>query len=232
MNVQGWGFLPIMIPDAFEGVPVTGIGEMAAHYFRSFPVDLRLPPTLRTIGSSAFSMCEFSRVVLPDSVEAIGSHGFASCPFLREIVLNNGLKHIGNSAFWRCKKLESVRIPASVEKIGKGAFAACLSLRSIEVDPANRKYETIGGWLVDKKTKQWLPFRRRHQLSCRSPKASGSRPMAPGSPDAIISFPSRFPPEPAASRQGLSNNAVHWNRSLSRMAWKASETKPFRSAPR
>ena len=123
VRIWGWGFPRVEIPDSFDGVPVTTIAEGAAHYFRCFPIDFRIPDTVSRIGRGAFSQCEFRQVTIPDRVAEIGEAGFAGCPFLKEVVFGSGLKRIRERAFDGCASLEAITVPATVERIGRGAFA-------------------------------------------------------------------------------------------------------------
>ena len=66
VDVSGYGFPRVTIPDVIEGVPVTNIATMAAHCFRSFPNEFQLPVALREIGSGGFSSCIFKEVTLPN----------------------------------------------------------------------------------------------------------------------------------------------------------------------
>lgn len=87
------------IPDAIEGVPVTGIGEYA------------------------FSYAPVAELTLPDSLEYIAPGAFYDCPALAEVNLPASVTTIGDYAFYHCTSLTSVTIPASVQYIGGMAFS-------------------------------------------------------------------------------------------------------------
>ena len=117
----------IVIPDTYDGLPVT------------------------RIGSSAFLGCDsLTSIVIPDSVTSIGYYAFYKCDSLTSVVIPDSVTSIGNSAFYDCDSLTSVVIPDSVTSIGEGAFRDCHSLISIEVDVDNEYYCSIDGNLYNK----------------------------------------------------------------------------------
>lgn len=150
VRIYGWGFPGVELPDSLEGVPVTKVANGAAHYFRCFPVEFRIPDSVVRIEHGAFSQCEFHRATIPSGVEEIGEAAFAGCPYLKEIVFGAGLRRIRDRAFEACHGLEAVTIPATVERIGRGAFVGCTSLRAIDVEPGNARYESVDGFLVER----------------------------------------------------------------------------------
>ena len=105
----------VVISSAYEGVPVTSIGDWA------------------------FSNCSsLESVVIPDSVTSIGDGAFNNCDGLTSIVIPDSVTSIGSSAFYNCSSLESVEIPDSVISIGDYAFNTCSNLQYNEKD--NLKY--------------------------------------------------------------------------------------------
>lgn len=105
----------VIIPDTFEGYPVT------------------------TIGSSAFSGNKaLASVVIPDSVTEINTSAFYSCTSLSSITLSNNLKKIDYWAFQHCDSLTSIEIPSSLTSAvqnGSGIFAYCNNLKNISFAP-------------------------------------------------------------------------------------------------
>ena len=108
---------------------------------------------IKTIGEEAFSGSTVSTIILPDSVTAIGPCAFISCGNLKNIFIPNSVKSIGVQAFCFCDSLESISIPASVTRIDPGIFDYCGKLTDIQIDPANKKYEAQGLFLIDKTKK-------------------------------------------------------------------------------
>lgn len=87
--------------------------------------EVKLPSSLKTIGSNAFASCdELSKVDIPsDSIlETIGDDAFNYCLKLSSITLPENLKSIGDDAFYYNRALKNITIPSSVTSIGSGAF--------------------------------------------------------------------------------------------------------------
>ncbi len=109
----------ICIPDTYNGLPVTSIGE------------------------SAFSNCDnLTSIVIPNGVTSIGNAAFFYCRSLKSIELPNGLISIGIDAFSYCRSLKSIEIPSSVTKIDISAFEYCSGLKRIVIPSS---MESIGG---------------------------------------------------------------------------------------
>ncbi len=119
----------IVIPDLYEGKPVTGVKYNAfkgnaqitsvtmgdgvttlgtgAFGECSSLREIRLSEKLTTIGWSAFSECtELTEIVLPDSVTTLGDRAFSECTKLKNVTLSNGLTKFGESVFYDCEALE------------------------------------------------------------------------------------------------------------------------------
>lgn len=105
----------IVIPDSYEGLPVTEIGNNA---FR---------------GEEDQDDFGINSVVIPDSVTSIGANAFKNCYDLMSITISNGVTSIGFAAFENCYKLTDITIPDSVTNIGRAAFANCKSLTDITI---------------------------------------------------------------------------------------------------
>ncbi|MDC7287853.1 leucine-rich repeat domain-containing protein [Blautia schinkii] len=99
----------IIIPEAINSKPVSGIGE------------------------KAFINCyRLRRVVLPSTIKSIGEGGFSQCLNLEEINLPDGLQSIGSSAFTECR-LKYVSIPDSVKNFGTSIFYMCFDLKEVRL---------------------------------------------------------------------------------------------------
>lgn len=125
----------VRIPDTFEGLPVTSIGE------------------------KAFYQCGFlESVKLPEELRAIGAQAFGGCKAMAKIDLPNTLETIGRMAFAGCSKLETIRIPAMVSAIGEAPFWSCKNLVAIETDEENAVYESVDGVLFSKAMKALITY--------------------------------------------------------------------------
>ena len=120
-----------------------------------------LSPTLREIGSSAFSYCALTEFVFPETLEVIGSFAFSNSKLqiavlpdsltemqysafrnsaLKEVRLPAGMTVIPSDAFWGTH-LETVYLPTELTEIERGAFGSCVNLKKVIL---NNKLTTIG----------------------------------------------------------------------------------------
>ena len=158
----------IVIPDTYEGKPVTRIGPNAfknnknitsikfsksitsidgdAFYGCSgLTGELELPENLERIGESAFYYCSglTGDLVIPDGVTSISDAAFYGCSGLTGwLIIPESVTSIGTYAFNGCSGLTGeLKIPDSVTNIGRSVFYNCSSLESV-VLPSN--VESIG----------------------------------------------------------------------------------------
>ena len=61
---------------------------------------LRLPPTITSIGSNAFSRSGLRMIYVPDKVTSVGEDAFAYCSGLTTVILGSGLKSLSKGAFY------------------------------------------------------------------------------------------------------------------------------------
>ena len=108
-------------------------------------ISIKLPSTLKKLGS-AFEGCDLlEEVIIPEGVAEIKDRTFSGCKSLTKVVLPSTLEKIGSSAFSGCTNLEILDIPANVSSIGSSAFYDCEKIEKIVV-PTNVKkldYETF-----------------------------------------------------------------------------------------
>ena len=98
----------IVIPNTYNGKPVTGIGDFA------------------------FSGCtDITSVVIRDGVASIGNGAFSGCTSLATIDFSNSVRLVGNCSFGGCA-FENLSI-VGLEVMGPWAFAGCELLESIVV---------------------------------------------------------------------------------------------------
>lgn len=98
---------------------------------------------LETIGKSAFSYSNLSKMEIPSSVTEIGDESFLNCDKLSSVTFpsDSKLEVIGERAFMQ-SKLSKIKIPSSLKKIEIGAFRGCDNLYSISF-PSNGKLKEI-----------------------------------------------------------------------------------------
>ena len=104
-----WGDLPT---DEVEHVFMEdGFTYIDASTFQNFKAlkDVRLPATLKKVGSTAFNGCEsLESVVIPEGVKLIEYGAFFNCHKLKCVVLPSTLNKISSRAFENCSLLDSV----------------------------------------------------------------------------------------------------------------------------
>ena len=133
VGIEGTAYAELVIPESYHGKPVTAIGE------------------------DAFRGCEsIKTVTLPASVKRIEEAAFRGCTGLAFIDIPDTVKYIDDEAFYGCKGLTYVTIGRGAETIGDWVFAHCASLASIVVDKRNKKYQSKGNCLIEKKAKRLI----------------------------------------------------------------------------
>lgn len=141
----------LMIPEKYNDLPVTSIGEYAFagnHDIKG----ATLPNTIRSIESHAFydaknlseitlsdntytiGSCAFSEnkslihIDLPDTLNYIGEYCFTGCDYLEDLMIPNRVETICDQAFSYCYSIETVFVPLSVKNMGISVFSWCISM--------------------------------------------------------------------------------------------------------
>lgn len=86
----------IVIPETYEGIPVTIINSEAFELCAL--EEIIIPKTVKEIKDRAFARSRIKEIYLP-GVEIIGDEAFRSCPALKRIVWSSNLKEVGVNAF-------------------------------------------------------------------------------------------------------------------------------------
>lgn len=117
------------------------IGTRAFAYCGSL-TELELPAGLNSIGKAAFQECKkLTAMQLPVGIAVVEEETFRDCTGLREVHLPANARIIGKKAFRGCTALERINIAGAVEEIGEGAFQKCAALRAVVLSQSLR---TIG----------------------------------------------------------------------------------------
>jgi hypothetical protein len=83
--------------------------------------------------SAFYKKTELLGVKLPSSLRIIGSDSFLGCTSLKKIIIPEGVTEIKSRAFWECSKLETLYLPSTLTTLGKDVFDACDSLRQVVI---------------------------------------------------------------------------------------------------
>ena len=112
-----------------ESIETIGVGAFQESHLQT----INLPKSLQTIEECAFSDTRLSKIYIPGSVKKLEHGVFWGCHFLRDAVLEEGVRVIGDSAFSSCEKLRSITIPDSVQEIHPNAFIGCTGIEIVRV---------------------------------------------------------------------------------------------------
>ncbi len=146
----------IVIPETYNGLPVTAIRDMAfiginlntaEATLASQITSIIIPDTVSVIGAGAFYFCfKLQNIKIPDSVTSIGENAFSLCLSLTSIEIDENNKYYksidGNLydksettllQYARGKSDKTFSIPDGVTKIASYAFYGATSLVIIEL---------------------------------------------------------------------------------------------------
>ncbi len=124
---------------------VTNVGKYA-FYGCSKLVSVTFSETVTVIGECSFSQSGLKEIEIPGTVKTIGDSAFSLCDSLRTVNLNNGLEYVLGSAFYGCSSLLQIVLPASVTSLGGQAFLNCSALETAylkDVKITELPYETF-----------------------------------------------------------------------------------------
>lgn len=121
--------IDITIPEVYNGLPVTRIGD------------------------GAFINCiKLKRVNIPESVTTIGYAAFALCISLENVVIPDNISIIGDMAFYQCTAIKNVVIPESVVSIGASVFDNCTALEDMYFEHSKEALNDMGILVGDENT--------------------------------------------------------------------------------
>lgn len=138
----------IVIPDTYNGLPVTSIGYYAFSG-RSNLVNISIPDSINSIGNSAFKNCTgLTSIEIPDSVTVIDYDAFKNCNNLTEMTVpfvgnkKDGTSYTNFGCIFGASSYTNHKsyVPSSLKKvtvtggdISSDAFSGCSNLTSIIV---------------------------------------------------------------------------------------------------
>ena len=88
----------------------------------------------------SFKASKLNTFYSPKLLESIGRESFFLSYSLKNVSLNNLLKHIETNAFSECVSLELITLPASLETIGSGAFSNT-NIESLDIPDKIKRIE-------------------------------------------------------------------------------------------
>lgn len=125
----------VVIPEKIDNVNVVEISD-GAFINAEGVTSVKLPSTLKTIGTSAFEGCvTIKEIAIPDSVTSVGESAFASCASLEKVSIGKGINALSKGMFEGCTALNGVTLPENIKAIGEYAFSCCDKLETIALYP-------------------------------------------------------------------------------------------------
>jgi len=131
----------IVIPETYDGLPVTQIGDNAfSLYFNeengvsycSEIEEVVLPSSITRIGECAFEYCvQLKKISLPEGVTELGAGAFNGCLALTELVIPDSVVSVGAVLFAYCESLESICLPGGISEIPDCFAMQCLKLKTV-----------------------------------------------------------------------------------------------------
>ena len=120
----------VAIPDAINGLEVTGIGT-SAFYNNTSVTGVAIPGSVVSVGGAAFLHCtELTSAIIAYGVTSIGTNAFYECDRLTNVIIPGSVTNIGAFAF-AISGLTSVTIPGSVTTMGDSLFQDCFHLSEV-----------------------------------------------------------------------------------------------------
>lgn len=103
---------------------------------------IKLPNTIKEIGSYAFGFCvNLEDINIPEGVEGIKIGTFYCCKKIVSLRLPSTIESIGDESFIDCVMLENINIPGKCKYIGNDAFSWCLALRTLTIEDGSAPLE-------------------------------------------------------------------------------------------
>lgn len=128
-KINGIGGSPssIYIPEG-----VKEIGNDAFLNLSSLKGDIKIPATVKTIGTAAFRGTSISHIALPEKLEIIQDELLLGCKYLQDtLTIPSSVTQIRSWAFEDCN-INAIILPASLQEIWNNALNRCYSLNYIQ----------------------------------------------------------------------------------------------------
>ncbi len=130
----------IVIPAAYEGLPVTAIGERA--FYHTPITQVQFPDTITSIEKYAFMKTDLESVRLPEGLTVLRGGVFQECEKLKSVTFSSTITQISEiepqpdgfyttGSFYGCTALQRIEIPGTVKDIGVFAFDGCSALAEV-----------------------------------------------------------------------------------------------------
>lgn len=117
----------IKLPDSIRSI---GSGAFSSCFGL---MELNIPDGVTEIGDSVFSGCKLTKLVIPETVAKMGNGVFGGCTELRSVMLPQNITELGTYMFSNCKALKSITLPSALQTIRKCAFIRCETLEEIVI---------------------------------------------------------------------------------------------------
>ncbi|MBQ8288770.1 MAG: leucine-rich repeat protein [Clostridia bacterium] len=123
----------LKVPDYLDDQKVTSISNSCFVGLKNVHTVI-LPPSVTSIGSSAFADCAKLTTFQGENLVSIGAEAFRGCTALTEFTVPSKVTSIGANAFQGCTALKKVALPAGVHALADGLFLNCTSLSELSFD--------------------------------------------------------------------------------------------------
>ncbi|MDE7346073.1 MAG: leucine-rich repeat domain-containing protein [Muribaculaceae bacterium] len=120
-----WLNCPIDLPEGVEEIKLQTFMDCKR---LSYPV--RMPSSMKRIGSFAFSKTPIPEIELNEGLQVIEEYAFQGC-CITELRIPDSIVEIESGAFQNCWELESVALPNGMEVIPEDLFSYCYGLTKV-----------------------------------------------------------------------------------------------------
>ena len=135
----------IVVPESFNGRPVSGIGT-GVFYNKSVET-VQLPPSLTLLDNNAFQDAHSLREVRPYpgkslNIRTIGWYAFYKTALSDLSGILRNVTYMDDNVFYGCENLTSVTLPDCLQGIGSCDFKMCTNLKKVSL-PKNSQFTKL-----------------------------------------------------------------------------------------